>query len=345
MVTEKKPGIGRKMKLFPGSELPPNIIISLKALLLYVLLIHPGIFLVSVSGLPFLPFLKFLDTVPFFVFSFAAGVLLLSIFLVFLRKGNYQLLSLVSGLIILVIILSSKNLFSNSLTYVACLLVLIGLYRGKTIIFRVQISLLYLGAAINKIFDPDWWTGLYFDYFFRDIFNVTLYTSYIPADDLSVATFFGVITIFIECLLGIIVLIPGLTRLTIILGFLFHGGMLLVTSGILSVRFFYIMSASYLMISGLNIKRVKIIHNSGFIARLLSFADFSDSVVHKKTIGRSLAVSIGNNTWKGYKALQKLLFSYQYFFSIFFVFLIYSMVNLNIFKRIISTVFQIIGGF
>lgn len=345
MGTEKKPGFGRKMRLFLNTDLPPHIVISLKALLLYVLFIHPGIFIVSVSGLPFLPFLKIIDSVPFFVFSFAAGVLLISILLVFLRRGNYQLLSLLSGLIILLIIFSSKNLFSNSLTFVACLLVLIGFYRGKTTIFRIQISLLYLGAASNKIFDPDWWNGKYFDYFFRDIFNVSLYASYVPVDDLTVATYLGVATILTECLLGIVVLIPGLTRLTIILGLLFHGGMLLVTSGTLSVRFFYIMSTSYLLISGLNIKTVHIMRHSGIIARLLRFPDLSDSIVHSATNDNSLAVSIGNSTWKGIKALQKILFSYQYLFFCFFVLLIAHMVNLNIFKRIILSIFGIFDGF
>lgn len=341
MVTEKKPGFGRMMRLFQKTELPPHIILSLKALLLYVLFIHHGLFIVSISRLPFLPFLEFLDNIPFFVFSFAAGVLLLSILLIFLKKGNYQLLSLLSGLIILFMILSSKNLFSNSLTFVACLLVLIGFYRGKTTIFRMQISLLYLGAAINKIFDPDWWSGQFFDFFFREIFNVSPYISYVPAGDLTVAASFGIATIFIELLLGIIVLIPGLTRLTILLGILFHGGMLLVTSGTLSVRFFYIMSTAYLMISGLNIKAVHISHNSGIIARIFSFPDLSDSITHEKNNENSLAVMIENYTWKGKKALQKIMFSYQYILFIFFVLLITHMVNLTTYKRIIRTIFGI----
>ncbi len=345
MDTEKKPGFGRMMRFFQNTDLPPHIVISLKALLLYVLFIHPGLFIVSVTGLPFLPFLRFLDNVPFFVFSFAAGVLLISILLVFLRKGNYQLLSLLSGLIILLIIFSSKNQFSNSLTFVACLLVLIGFYRGKTTIFRVQISLLYLGAAVNKIFDPDWWNGKFFDYFFREIFNVSLYNSYVPADDLTVAASFGIAVILTECLLGIIVLKPGLTRLTIILGLMFHGGMLMITSGILSVRFFYIMSTAYLMISGLDIKTVHINHKSGVIARLLSYPDLSDSVIHARQNEKSLTVRIENSIWKGKKALQKILFSYQYLFFLFFVLLIAHMINLSIFKRIILNVFGIFDGF
>lgn len=220
----KKPGAGLKTMLFHKPELPGKIIIALKALILFVIIIQLRFLIMPLFGLPYLPFLDSLDALPPLFYTFITVILIFSSLLILFKKGNYLTLSLISGLIILFYILSSKPLFGNSTTFIACLLVLIGLFRGGSALFRIQISLLYLGAAINKMFAPDWWNGMYFDFFLRDVFDVDLYQSWISKENMLIAKGLGITTIFSEFLLGVIVLIPKLTRLTIVYRFDFSRG-------------------------------------------------------------------------------------------------------------------------
>lgn len=326
MDIKKELGFGLKTKLFQNSELSPRVILSLKALLLYVLFIHRGIFLYLPGRLPYLPFLTFLDVLPSYFFSFAIALLFLCILAVLFKKGNYQILSLTSGIILLILIFSSKLVFSNSLTFVACLLVLIGLVREDAYIFRIQISLLYLGAAINKMFDPDWWNGHYFDFFLRDVFDVSFYQSGISSENLTVAKTLGIAAVFSEFIFGIIVLIPKLTRATIILGLIFHGAMLVVTSGQLSVRFLYIMSAAFLLISNINLNSMTVFHRSRILAGIWSYLDLSDSLESKIQQEKSFSVTVDGKTYLGNKAAIKLLLSSQFLLFLYFTAIIFYMI-------------------
>lgn len=57
-------------------------------------------------------------------------------------------------------LLSMEN-FSNGRIFAGLLLVLIGLYRTPNgmLFLRTQVLLLYLGACLSKVIDPDWWNG------------------------------------------------------------------------------------------------------------------------------------------------------------------------------------------
>lgn len=273
-------GFGQMQSLFPKTDLIPRQIFVLKLLLIYVLLVHRGIFVKAFNHFPYLPFIPFLDAVPSFVFTILIGILLTNIIASLFNLGSYRWLIFLSGLILLILIASSKPLFSNSLIFVACLLILIGLAGKSSALFRIQIFFLYLGAAINKLMDPDWLNGRYFDYFFREVFELEIYASWVQTGELKVAIVLSVVTIFCELLLGILVLIPRFTRFMIVLGICFHGGMLVLTSGELSARFLYIMSAAYLLISGLRFQYVRIHSYPEWLSRLLRFYDFSDTVVN-----------------------------------------------------------------
>lgn len=314
-----KPGYGRKIKSFLSRELPSHIIIAHKALLLYVLITYQLLIFTPFDRFPFLPFVPFFDAIPSFVFTGLIFILFAAIFASFLKIANYRLLSLVSGSIILILILSSKTLFSNSLTFVSCLLILIGFYREKDSLFRIQIALLYIGASTNKMIDPDWWNGNYFDFFFREIFDVTLYQSWVPENSLAVAKSFGIATIFTELFLGLAVLVPKITRLTIIIGVLFHASMLVATSGRLSNIFFYIMGAAFLMISRINIQSFQLSHTFKALPKLISYLDPSDSVIANNQSKGGFTLQTENETFRGIQAIIKILFSKQAILSLFFI--------------------------
>jgi hypothetical protein len=319
MDTKKKLGYGLKIKSFLRSELPPHVLIAHKALLLYILITYKRLLFNPFDGFPFLPFISFLDAIPSVIFSGLIFILFGSIFASLLKIANYRLVSLISGSIIIILILSSKTLFSNSLTFAACLLILIGLYRKKDYLFRIQIALLYIGASTNKMIDPDWWNGNYFDFFFRNIFDVTLYKSMVPENSLAVAQIFGIATIFTELLLGIAVLIPKITRLTIVMGMFFHASMLIITSGQLSNHFFYIMAAAFLLISRIHIKPYYLSYKFGFLPKLIGYFDPSDSTISENKRSENFTLRIEDSMYAGFKSILKIVLSKQVVISSFFI--------------------------
>lgn len=319
MDTNTKRGYGRKIKQFLSRELPPHIIIAHKALLLYVLIAYRWLIYNPFERFPFLPFIPVLDSIPPLFYAGLILILFAAIFSSFLKIGNYRLHSLASGFIILFLILSSKTFFSNSLTFVACLLILIGLYREKDFLFRIQIALLYIGASTNKMIDPDWWNGHYFDFFFREAFDITLYQSWVPKDSLLVAKSFGVATIFTELLLGVAVLIPKITRLTILFGLLFHASMLVITSGRLSNIFFYIMCAAFLLISRIDMRPIYLSYKIKVLPKVIRYFDPSDSVIVVPQSEERFTLRIKGETFWGFKAAIRLLFSQQILISAFFI--------------------------
>jgi len=341
MDNKKDPGYGRKIKLFLNSKLSPHVIIAHKALLLYILITYRRLLLSPFDRFPFLPFISCLDAVPSVIFTGFIFILFGSIFASILKIANYRLVSLISGSIVIILILSSKTLFSNSLTFTACLLILIGLYRKKDYLFRIQISLLYIGASTNKMIDPDWWNGIYFDFFFRDIFNVDFYQSWVPENIFAVAKSFGIATIFTELSLGIAVLIPRITRNTIIFGLLFHASILVITSGQLSKIFFYIMCAGYLLISKINIQPLKLSYKSNALLKFVRYLDPSDSIILGNQTNDKFILQTNNGNYYGIKGVMRLFFSKQVLISAFFLlFMIYMQSGFFI-SKILHPIFSI----
>ncbi len=332
MDIKKEHGTGRKTKFITKSDLPVEAIVAVKALLLYVFFVHYGMVKPGAYDLPFLPFMGILNAIPSFVYQLASIALLAAVLVPFVVKDFYRESAFIAGIIILFFIFSSKPIFSNSLTFTACLLVLIGLYRGTSYLFRIQISILFLGAGLNKLFTSDWWNGRYIDHFMRDIYNVGLYHSYVPEEMLTIAVLIGISVIFTELLLALFVLIPRYTRLTIYLGLLFFGGMLLVTKGTLSLRFFYLMSVAFLLISSLQMNHITIIQRSGFFAVLIKFLDLSDAIKSVVKLRTGLTITTDHHTYTGKKALTKLLLSKQFIMSVYFL----SLIFILIFPRLIN---------
>lgn len=341
MDNDKKPGFGHRIRSFLNRELPSHIVIAHKALLLYVLITYRWLFLDSSVRFPFLPFITVFDAIPSVVYKGLLFILFVAIISSFLKFVSYRICSLISGSIILFLILSSKNLFSNSLTFVACLLVLIGLYKEKDILFRIQIALLYVGASTNKMIDPDWWNGIYFDFFFRDIFDVALYQSWVPEKSLAIAKSFGIATIFTELSLGIAVLIPRITRPTIIFGLLFHTSMLVITSGRLSNIFFYIMCAGFLLISNIHIQQLKLSYKFSALLKLVRYLDPSDSIILSNQTKDKFILQTINGNYYGIKGVIRLFFSKQVLISAFFLLFMIHMQSGFFISKILHPIFSI----
>jgi hypothetical protein len=111
---------------------------------------------------PFLPFLAVFEWIrPYGVFVPTLTVLwiLSMVLLFFTRRG--RMACLIAGTVFLVSVLASKNHFTNHATFFACSMLLLGLQpKGEEpTLLRWQIGIVYLGAALNKALQPDWWSG------------------------------------------------------------------------------------------------------------------------------------------------------------------------------------------
>jgi hypothetical protein len=275
------------------------------------------IFLVWVRGMdnilpPFLPFIEGLNLLrgQLWLFSLLDWLYWIALVMVFVGI-RYRFFSLILGVLVFFSIISSKPLFSNSFLYSGCILFLIGMYRpGMDWIFRVQIALLYLGAGLNKLLDPDWLSGQYFDFFFSEPYRNDLYlklSSLIPGRGLAV--FFSYATIFAELSFGIWALLQKRRILLVLFINFFHISMLLLTAGELSYIFFFLMAvSSYLLLPWEEMKGATVAYNQN--SRLFSFfrqADF-DRYFHWNSFDKQLfAFEIQKNSL--YFMIQSILFN------------------------------------
>lgn len=229
-----------------GTALPPNVLLMAK--LLVVFLLCRGAFSqLSDHFLPFLPFFDYIGTPQQFRTALQVVCGTAAAGLLFNRAVRACAFTL--GLTLLISILSSRALFSNNRTFVACLLLLAGLSeRGQAPwLVRAQVVMLYLGSGLNKLLDPDWRTGQFIEFWMHEILNQGTYqalAAQLPPMRLSAAA--GWLAIATELGLAVLFLRPRWYGWAIRLGILFHTAMLVVTHGQLSVVFYYATLASYL---------------------------------------------------------------------------------------------------
>lgn len=242
------------------------------------------IFLLWIRGMenilpPFLPFIEGLNLLrgQHWLFDLLDWVYWISLVMVFMGI-RFRFFSLLIAFLIFFSILSSKLQFSNSFLYAGCIFLLVGIYKpGLEWIFRVQIALLYIGAGLNKLFDPDWLSGQYFHYFFTEPYINQLYLNaapFFPGKGLAVAI--SCAAIFTELALGIWAWINRKQLLLVLLINLFHFIMLLLTAGELSFIFHFLMAVSSYMILPWEEKKGTVIpyHESSRVSEVLKFLDF-----------------------------------------------------------------------
>lgn len=199
--------------------------------------------------LPYLPFIGWLDYVPSIVFSVPITMVLIISPLAILLSYRPKLFSLLIGLAILLIVVSSRSLYSTNLLFQGCLFLLIGLYRGDDRPFRWQLIILYAAAGLNKALLADWWNGLYMTNFAQTFGTDTNFLLQLVLEQKWLALLLGWATILTELiLLPVFLLRPGSTKQAVLLAGTFHFGMLVLTFGQLSVTYLYLISAAYLFL-------------------------------------------------------------------------------------------------
>lgn len=233
-----------------GTDLPPNLLISGK-LLAFWLLVRRGPAWIPRVHLPFLQtFDQLGPATSVLERSMAVAFLLFTVALLLNRSP--RLSCLVLGTLVLTGIVMDRTTFSNNVTLAGSLLLLIGLHEpGRPPwLPRAQLVLVYFGAGLNKLLDPDWQSGVFFEFWTRSILEHQLYmelAAALPPLLLSKAMCWFVIAT--ELLLAVGLALPRLYRWILPAGILFHVGMLVFTGGTVSWLFLYVMWAGFVAVA------------------------------------------------------------------------------------------------
>ncbi len=288
-----------------GQSLPIQAVLVAKLLIFFVVLSKaPG---GSHTIAPFLGIFELIpnpDTIRFVLkLGIAACCLLV------LVNQLTQLALAYIGSTSLFIILWSRLNYSNNQVFLALLLILLALHIKKHKFWGVRwtIGLLYFGAGLNKLLTDSWQDGTVMRFWLQEDMQVWwLGTVQSIWDSPTLFTLIAWSVILIELSMAFLFLTPRFLKAGIVLGVLFHGGMLIVTGGVISHLFFYLMTASYLLfMSWPNPQTVTIKGNRHL--QWLKFLDFDRRFNWDLNEENRLSLISSKNKVMGFQAMGKLL--------------------------------------
>jgi predicted DCC family thiol-disulfide oxidoreductase YuxK len=229
-----------------GTEYPVNVLLTAK-LIAFSLLITNHVRLLPD---PFLPFVPGLDQIaPPAVFQRVLQVVFFLAALALMFNRRPRIASLVLGGSILLAVVSSKAYYGNNKTFAGLILFLTGLYEpgGPPWVLRAQFALVYFGAGLNKLLDPDWRSGLFMDHWAGVRLKNSVYLAaraWLPPMLLAQAMCWG--TIVAELGASAAFLVRRWYPAGILVSLLFQSSLLLFTGDTFSM-FFYGMQAALLI--------------------------------------------------------------------------------------------------
>jgi predicted DCC family thiol-disulfide oxidoreductase YuxK len=241
--TASRPGRWNPLRC-GGLELPTNLVIMVKAIAIALLLTRHFLLLPD----PFLPFIPGMDLVPGAFFQRGMQVLMVGAAVALLLNVKVRLTSFLLGMSLLLSVVASKAYYGNNKTFCALMLILASLHQpGRSPwMLRLQLVIVYLGAGLNKLLDPDWRSGVFFHHWVADRLRQPLFLAVEPLlPPLVLAKVMSWATILTELGLSVFLLIRRFYPLGIWLSILLHSGMLLFTGSTFTL-FFYGMTAAML---------------------------------------------------------------------------------------------------
>jgi predicted DCC family thiol-disulfide oxidoreductase YuxK len=226
-----------------GTALPANVLLMAKLITLCFILTGQ-VSIMSSHFLPFFPVFNHMGSPITFHYVLQA-IFLVAALLLFLNR-YVRIACFVLGMAMFVSILSQRELFANNRTFCACALLLSSLCSidTKPWLLRYQVVIVYFGAALNKLLEPDWRSGQFFVHWFGHVHHPQLWaavTSIVPEMRLGQMISWSVI--LVEFVLVIGFMVPRLYRSAIWLGAAYHTGLLMHSA---FTMFYFAILASYL---------------------------------------------------------------------------------------------------
>ena len=228
-----------------GTALPVNLLIMVKAIAIALLLTNH----VRLLPDPFLPFVPALDRIPPLLFQRTVQLVFIASAVTLIFNRSVRLSSFLLGMSIILSVVASKAYYGNNKTLCGFIFFLTSLYQpGQSPwMLRLQLVIVYFGAGLNKILDPDWRSGIFFENWAVNRLHERMYLAMAPLlPHLALAKLMSWFTILTELGLSGAFLIRRLYPAAIWFSLLLHSGMLLFTGSTFTM-FFYAMSAAMLV--------------------------------------------------------------------------------------------------
>lgn len=208
---------------FEYSDVAPNILLMCKLLIL-ILMAYKFHFAIQDPYIPFITALNYFHSFPGLFKSTLIIGFIISSLAIFLNM-KVRAASLILGIVILLEQLASQPAFKNHVFVCGCFFILVGLSKkddNYKLLFW-QLAIIYLGAFINKVSDPDWHSGAFMHNW---LFNVRENTPYIFVSELLPEKWFAYILSYAamlsEGILGILLFFKKYRKIAFWVTLLFH---------------------------------------------------------------------------------------------------------------------------
>jgi hypothetical protein len=297
---------------FRDKELPVELLILVKVLALVVLLVNHARILPD----PWLPFVPGIDRLPGALFQRTLQVLFVTCALAILFNRRVRLASLIMGSTMLLAVVSSKAYYGNNKTFCGLMFFLTGLYvpRQRPWALQTQLGITYFGAGLNKLLDPDWHSGIFFENWavhrLRQPWYIGL-DSVLPP--MLLGRFMCWMTVVTELAVVPAIFMPRLQYWAVCANILFQSGLMLFT-GTTFTLFFYSMSAASLAFVRWPTDSVAVLYDSdsSLLNRMRKMLQFCDAdgrfSLASCTAGREwLHVKAGETIYTNFRALRMIV--------------------------------------
>jgi hypothetical protein len=303
-----------------GTALPPNVLLAAKIVTL-VFLITGGWRLTD----PFVPFIGFLgDLGSPGAYQHALQAIWLIAAASLLLNQLVRPSCLALGGTLLLAQLSSTAYRTNTLTFTALLLLMIGLSDRNTakMLIRGQLVVLYFWAGTNKLLDHNWRSGAFFESWvgihaygpaYRHLADL------LPSMVLSTIASWGVIAT--ELFLSLTFAIRKLVPVGIVLVIAYHSSLFLVTGTTFTMFWFSLTAACVALVEWPAVAPSVKYSEDGRLARivrLLQRLDFGHAFAWEQSSGSELELVGGERRFSGRQALARVVLYHPTLYMIFY---------------------------
>jgi|GEM_PF-6261548 len=254
---------------------------------------------------------------------------------VFLNWKTREFL-LTNGLLLILAILMNELCYSNNLVFAACLLITFSVSNRFYNWVPIQLSIVYFGAFIDKLWFEQWRNGDFMTaYFPHNRILVHLQPIFSYHFSIMAMTYS---TLVIELLLAILILIPKIRKYCLLLGLCFH------FSTIVFMHNFFGIYIVAILISYLSLINTTINLNQELsLSRLTDYIkSVSAGLKDKKKKEMWYQFNLNHHTFRNYKAVFISIISNPYLYAILTIFLTFNYIYINILLLFVIIVIAVI---
>jgi hypothetical protein len=256
-----------------GTGLPTNLAIMVKVLAITVLVTNH----VRLLPDPWLSFIPAINSLPPMLFQKTIQVVFVLSALAIIFNRRIQWASLAIGATMLLAVVSSKAYYGNNKAFCGLMFLLAGLYKpGGPPFISWQLALTYFGAGLNKLLDPDWQTGVFFEFWSVHRLHEQ---AYLALDALLPRLWLGrfMCWLTISTELGVVpfLLIPRVYFWGALLNILFQCGLCLFVGNTFTLFFYGMNAASFAFVTWPS-SRMTVLYKPGSGTLLRRFLEWID---------------------------------------------------------------------